>query len=247
MSTNIHNGKDSGEEQVISYRKRQLVEVSAFLFLIIPSMVISFFVMKQGSMSFVLIAISTIMRDLALVSLILFFIWRNGEHLAMIGWSFKNVLKDAILGMWLFIPFFLSAGLIEKGLRMAGFNAPATQLPSLISGKNMAEFTLATLLVIVVAVAEETIFRGYLILRFKSITANNLIAVLLSSVIFSIGHGYEGSAGVITVGVMGIVFALVYLWRQSLVCPVVMHFLQDFIGIILLPLLGIQYHTFGGV
>lgn len=32
---------------------------------------------------------------------------------------------------------------------------------------------------------------------------------------FALGHGYEGSAGVVTVGVMGMVFALVYLWRGS--------------------------------
>jgi membrane protease YdiL (CAAX protease family) len=44
---------------------------------------------------------------------------------------------------------------------------------------------------------------------------------------------------VVTVGVMGAVFALVYLWRKSLVVPMVMHFLQDFLGTVLLPLLGV--------
>jgi membrane protease YdiL (CAAX protease family) len=64
------------------------------------------------------------------------------------------------------------------------------------------------------------------------------VAVVLSAVIFSLGHGYEGLAGVVTVGVMGLVFALIYLWRRSLVTPIVMHFLQDFISVVLLPLLG---------
>jgi membrane protease YdiL (CAAX protease family) len=101
----------------------------------------------------------------------------------------------------------------------------------------MAEFLLAFVLVVIVALAEETIFRGYLILRLKAITSSPAAAVLLSAAIFSLGHGYEGSAGVVTVGVMGLVFALVYIWRQSLIAPIVMHFLQDFIGIVLLPLL----------
>lgn len=122
---------------------------------------------------------------------------------------------------------------------MAGFTVPATPMPSLIAEKNTAEFLLATVLVMVVALTEETIFRGYLLLRFKSIMASTA-AVLTSAVIFSLGHGYEGSAGVITVGVMGVVFALIYVWRQNLVAPVVMHFLQDFIGIVLVPLLGIM-------
>jgi uncharacterized protein len=41
----------------------------------------------------------------------------------------------------------------------------------------------------------------------------------------------------VTVGAMGAVFALVYVWRGSLLAPIVMHFLQDFLGIVLVPLL----------
>jgi membrane protease YdiL (CAAX protease family) len=61
--------------------------------------------------------------------------------------------------------------------------------------------------------------------------------VILSSILFALGHGYEGTAGVLTIGFMGLIFALVYLSRRSLVAPIVMHFLQDFGGIVLLPLL----------
>ena len=75
--------------------------------------------------------------------------------------------------------------------------------------------------------AEETIFRGYLLLRFQPILRSATASVLLSSVIFALGHGYEGTAGLATVGTMGAVFAVVYLWRGSLVAPIVMHFLQD--------------------
>ncbi|TAK00125.1 MAG: CPBP family intramembrane metalloprotease [Candidatus Manganitrophaceae bacterium] len=60
------------------------------------------------------------------------------------------------------------------------------------------------------------------------------MALLLSTLIFSLGHGYEGSAGIVTVGGMGLVFGLVYLWRGSLIAPMVMHFLQDFLAMIFL-------------
>jgi membrane protease YdiL (CAAX protease family) len=33
-------------------------------------------------------------------------------------------------------------------------------------------------------------------------------------------------------------FALVYLWRKSLVAPIVMHFVQDFVSIVVVALLG---------
>jgi membrane protease YdiL (CAAX protease family) len=238
MKTDFNNSNTNTRDSALLSRAEQFFEVSVFLFLIVPSMALSFLAIKQGSLSFVLVAISVILRDLALVSLILFFIWRNHETVTWIGWTFKNSKKEIALGIFLFIPFSLGTGLIENGLRAIGFSAPATPLPSFLAARGMVEILLAFLLVVIVALSEETIFRGYLILRFKAVTANSTVAVLLSAAIFSLGHGYEGSAGVITVGVMGLVFALIYIWRQSLVVPVVMHFLQDFIGIVLLPLLG---------
>lgn len=220
--------------------KVQLLEVSVFLFLIVPSMALSFFAIKQGSLGFVITAIATILRDLALVSLILFFIWRNGEPIRAIGWTSKNLWKDIALGIGLFIPLFFGADWLESILQQAGLSVPSTPLPSFLDPTNRLDTVLAFALVIVVAIAEETLFRGYLILRFKAITASPAVAVLLAAFIFSLGHGYEGSAGVVTVGTMGLIWGLVYLWRQSLVAPIVMHFLQDFISIILVPWLGIK-------
>ena len=238
MGTGLNNSEADSSDSTQSGWIEKLVEVSVFLFLIVPSMVLSFFAVKQGTLSFVLVAFATIFRDLALVSLILFFIWRNGERVNRIGWTFKNVWKEIALGIGLYVPFFFAAGFFENALRVAGLSGPSTPLPSFMAAKGTIQFLLALALVAVVALAEETIFRGYLILRLKAITGNPLAAALLSAAIFSLGHGYEGSAGVVTVGVMGLVFAFVYAWRQNLVAPIVMHFLQDFIGIVLLPWLG---------
>jgi membrane protease YdiL (CAAX protease family) len=221
----------------LSHRE-QLFEVSVFLFLIVPSLALSFFAIKQGTLSFVLTAVATILRDLALVSLILFFIWRNREAITRIGWTLKNGWRDIGLGVVLFIPFFFGAGLLENALHRAGFSVPSTPTPSFLAAQGITEIVLAFVLVVVVAIAEETIFRGYLILRFRGLAASPVAAILLSAFVFSLGHGYEGTAGVVTVGTMGAVFAIIYMWRKSLVAPMVMHFLQDFIGIVLLPLLG---------
>lgn len=221
-----------------SNRREQLVEVAVFLFLIVPSMLLSFFVIKQGGIpSFALVAWSTILRDLALVCLVFFFLWRNNETIERLGWIFRDSRKEVALGVVLFIPFFFGAAALEDVLKVAGLSTPATR-PSFLAAKGTAQTVLAAGLVVIVAIAEETIFRGYLMLRFRAITKKPGAAVLLSAVIFALGHGYEGPAGVVTVGVMGAVFALIYLWRGSLIAPIVMHFLQDFVSIVLLPLIG---------
>jgi membrane protease YdiL (CAAX protease family) len=220
-------------------RTEQLVEVSVYLFLIVPSMVLSFFVLRQGSVGFVFVAVATILRDLSLVSLVLFFAWRNGEPLRRLGWTAAGGWREVVLGVALFLPFFFGFGLLGRALEAVGLSSPSSPPAGLLPARGTIDLVLAACLVAVVAIAEETIFRGYLILRFQSLMGSQA-AVILSSLIFSLGHGYEGSAGVVTVGCMGLVLALIYLWRQSLVAPAVIHFLQDFLGIVLLPLLGMH-------
>lgn len=219
--------------------RQQLYEVSVFLSLIMPSMILSFFVIRgQGNVSFVITAVLTIFRDLGLVALLLFFLWRNGEDWTRLGWTCKNAGREIFLGAVLFVPATLMAGLIEGYLQAAGFSAPKQPMPAFLKAVGSAELILAFFLVVVVAIAEETIFRGYLLLRFQGVNLSQPAAVILSGLIFSLGHGYEGTSGVITVFFLGTVFAVVYIWRQSLLAPIVMHFLQDFTGIVLVPWLG---------
>jgi membrane protease YdiL (CAAX protease family) len=221
-------------------RREQLLELLVFLLLVVPSMVLSFFAIKQGGLSFVLTAWATVLRDLGLVALIFFFLRRNREPRALIGWNWNGGWKEVAWGIGLFVPFNVTADLLERGLLAARFSVPSTPLPAALTAKGIPELLLAALLVLVVAVSEETIFRGYLILRLKGATGSRVGAAILSAFIFSLGHGYEGSAGVVTVGFMGLFFAFVYLWRRSLVAPAVMHLLQDLIGIVLVPLLGMR-------
>jgi membrane protease YdiL (CAAX protease family) len=223
----------------VEYHGRGLwFEVGVFLFLVLPSIALSFFAVKQGSLSFNLTAAATILRDLGLVALIVYFFWCKGESLNRLGWRWQNYPREILLGAVLYIPMNFAAGFIEMGLIHAGFSSPKAPLPGLEATGSIFESLLGFVLVAVVAFAEETMFRGYLILRFREITSSETLAVILATIIFAFGHGYEGTAGVGTVGFLGLVFALVYLWRGSLVAPMTMHFLQDFLGIVLAPLLS---------
>ncbi|HZE20521.1 MAG TPA: type II CAAX endopeptidase family protein [Desulfobaccales bacterium] len=214
-----------------------LIEVLVFLFLIVPSMAMSFMVKSElSAIGFVSVATATIVRDLALVSLVFYFIWRNGESLRQLGWTWRNGWRDIFWGLFLFLPFTFSANLLDGFLKRSGLYGPSGA-PSFLTVHATHEIALGVFLVIVVALAEETIFRGYLILRFRGAHLGSLAAAVLSSGIFCLGHGYEGAAGVVTVFYMGLIFALIYLWRGSLIAPVIMHFLQDFIGVVITGLI----------
>jgi membrane protease YdiL (CAAX protease family) len=216
-----------------SYRE-QLIEILVFLFLVLPSLVYSFAITVSGAILTTPSGmISVILRDLSLVFLILFFIWHNREPLGQIGWTSLRAHREILIGMALFLPLFLFASVLDSFLVGLGLSSSNTVVPPVPASPFI--FTLTIILVIVVAISEETIFRGYIILRLRTVTRSLWAAAVLSAVIFSIGHGYEGNAGVVTIGILGFIYALIYIWRQSLVAPVVLHFLQDFTVLLVAP------------
>jgi membrane protease YdiL (CAAX protease family) len=211
-------------------KKYRRVEVFVFLFLIISSSIISFLILRHARLGFRLVAFSSIVNDLALLSLVLYLAWRNGESFKELGWDFGNVWHEMLIGTLLFIPLFLGL-MLFNALIKPWFSVQKSTLPSFLVVRGALDSVLAFFLVLVVAVVEETIYRGYLILRLKALFGKADVAVVVSAIVFMLGHGYEGIAGMITVGIMGIIFGVVYLWRGSLAAPMVMHFLMDFIVI----------------
>lgn len=218
-------------------RKERLIEVLVVLFLIVPSMILSLFVTQLNELQFLFVALSTIMRDLGLLFLVLFLAWRNREPMRRMGWRWERAGVEILWGVALFFPVYYAAGLLQSLLQRVGLSAPETAAMPFAAQKGTLELVLAVLLVIVVAISEETLFRGYLILRFTQIADNRWVALIVSSGIFALGHGYAGSAGVLTVLVIGFALGLVFIWRHSLIAPVIIHFLQNFVGIVVAPFL----------
>jgi len=210
----------------------QLIELLVFLFLILPSLLLSF----SAGATFAVVAWLTIFRDLALLGLVLYFVWRSGEGFGALGWRREGWVREALIGVALFVPTLFVLSYLGGWLQGAGFSIPQSPPAYLVPAGG--EVALALVLLLVVAVAEETIFRGYLILRLTAVTGSSTVAAVLATILFAFGHGYEGAGGAVAVGFLGLVFAFVYLWRRSLVAPMVMHFLQDLLAVVALPLLG---------
>ena len=218
-------------------RRVQAIELFVFLLILLPLMALSAVASRPEGLGFTTVAIAVIAHDLALLSLVLFFVWRNGEGFGVLGWSRAHMARETGIGLALFLPVFFAVAGLERLLRYAGLSAPEALPAYLVPAPGM-EYLLALLFLIVVAVTEETIFRGYLLLRFRSLTGSLIAALLLSVSIFALGHGYQGPVGIIAVGVLGLVYALIYIWRGSLVAPTVMHFVQNAIGLFLAPLVS---------
>jgi membrane protease YdiL (CAAX protease family) len=216
-------------------RERRL-EVSVFLFLIVPPMIVANF--SDGPRdAFVLFATSAMLTDLAFVALALFFLWRNGEPFSRCGLVTRRVGRELLLGVALYPLIAIGLALATALFHRLGLSEPTQNTPTFLAAHGGGQFVLASVLVLVVSCAEEILFRGYLTLRFSELQPSPIIAIISASAIFALGHTYEGTAGLATVFLLGMALGLIRRWRGSLIAPIVIHALQDFVGIVALPLL----------
>jgi len=89
------------------------------------------------------------------------------------------------------------------------------------------------------AFGEELVYRGYFMHRlsdiFKNERAGEIIAVILSSILFGSGHLYQGLSGMISVAMFGLMFALsYYLSGRNLWAPIFAHGITDTAGFIMI-------------
>src|SRR5436853_102010 len=86
---------------------------------------------------------------------------------------------------------------------------------------------------------EEFVYRGYLLTRIARVLGDTprawLAALVVTSIVFGVGHQYQGLSGMITAGLGGFVFGLLYLVTgRNLWVSVIAHGTMDTVGFLLL-------------
>jgi membrane protease YdiL (CAAX protease family) len=107
----------------------------------------------------------------------------------------------------------LSPERLSKVLHRAGPLAPC-------SGAERALFVLVAL---TAGFCEELLYRGWLWRFFRDLTGHLWIAVVLSAVAFGFAHAYQGRTGIISTGIVGLLFSVPVLLTNSLVPVQVIH------------------------
>lgn len=201
------------------------------LILLLPSLGLE--PVALDDITFPRLASAVILRDLALLGLVGYFVWAEGGTAASIGWHRPGAAREALLGAVAFVPALLGLGLLQGLLQTLGL-PPPTPPPTALIPQGTGDAAIAMMLLVVVAVVEETLFRGFLLTRLLALTGRRSLALGLATLIFALGHGYEGVTGMLAVAALGLLYGVIFLWRGSLVAPAVMHFLQNAAGMFVL-------------
>jgi len=168
-----------------------------------------------------------------------------------ISWSYfglarpKSWLRTILMGIGMTIAFMVTATLLVQLLKLVNLNTEADlsrfaplhgNLPNLVINVVALWFT--------AGFVEEFLWRGYLMNRLVDLLGKKtrlawVIALVGSSIIFGLGHTYQGLGGVIKISAIGLLLGAGFLSvRRNLWPLIIVHVIIDTISMV--------QHYFGG-
>jgi len=147
--------------------------------------------------------------------------WVDRDSFQSLGFGFKNVRKESLLGLILGT-FLISAGFVFLLI----FNE------IIWKGTNLDAFSILVSIVLFVAVAftEELFFRGYILGNLIS-SMNRWIALVVSSLFFALvhmGNAHFTVYAFLSILLAGMLLGLPYIFTKSLWMPIALHFSWNF-------------------
>ena len=171
---------------------------------------------------------------LSIVFLQLLFVWfvrlgvraRGGSLLDLIGQRWRTPLdgfRDTTLAFLFVIILRSGSALLQHFL---GHSAnTAFLLP-----KDAMESVLWVAVSIAAGTCEEIVYRGYLQRQLWALGGSLPFAIMLQSIIFGVGHAYQGWRPALVTTVYGLGFGLLAAWRRSIIPGAIAHSVIDVIG-----------------
>jgi len=173
--------------------------------------------------------------------LVLLGAWYTEIPLGALGVS-RIEIGTVVLGIGVGIALYAGNAFAATGADALGFSPPddlrATLAPDSVGG------WLLLLLVILPAIAfvEELLFRAALVGAISAgFSVSPWALAIVSSVAFALGHGAQGSVGMVVTGSLGFVLAATFVLTGSLLVVVIAHYLVNALEFVVHEGLGIDW------
>lgn len=151
----------------------------------------------------------------------------SGQEPTHLGWQLaplrSQILVGSGVGLLLALFFY---GATRVLVRYTGERFYSTVLVDIIAPRSSREMLLVLLAFIPAVLVEELLFRSLLLGGF-SLFAPETALLLGMALWFGLLHSPQGLWGMIGAGLAGLIFGLLFLWHDSLVAPVVAHYIAN--------------------
>jgi uncharacterized protein len=159
-----------------------------------------------------------------LVGLIVFFLRAQGERPRDVFLGRRPAGGEVILGLQL-IPvvflFVLVLLLLIRALAPWLHDVPDNPLEAML--RTAADAWIFGVVVVIAGGVREELQRAFILHRFEQHLGGAWVGLVLFSVAFGLGHIDQGRDAVIATAALGAFWGVVYLWRRSVVAPMVSH------------------------
>ncbi len=164
-----------------------------------------------------------------------FVVWRcfvhrfNAEELALnLHWPLLTALVAAGLVIGLGVLQYI--GIRRTAMLPVNSDSRLRQISVMLMPRSLIEALVFFALAITASLCEEFLFRGFVYAVVGRVTQSAVLAIVGSSLLFSLAHLYQGRRGLISTFVLGLLFAGSRLWVGSMVPAVAGHLTVDLLA-----------------
>ena len=179
---------------------------------------------ESGQLSLAFVVTLSAADTIILIGLMVILTIARGERVSELWLGSRPFGREARIGALLVpVVFFLVVLLLSALMTLAPWlhNVPTNPL------ENMATTAAGAAVLAVVAIfaggVREELQRAFLLRRFERHLGGAVVGVVVLSVAFGLGHIVQGWDAVVTTGLLGAFWAVLYLRRGSAVAPLVSH------------------------
>ncbi len=169
-----------------------------------------------------------VVSQLVVAGLFAGLVWLAGVPITALGIDLSPSATEVVLAIALGVGIYL---LDEGGVRLLDHVGLAYDegLRRALAPAGPGGWAFLLIVVLpVIAIVEELIFRGILIGALASgFAVPTAVLVVVSTVAFAIGHGLQGTGGVLVTGALGLLLAIAFVATGSLLLVVVAHYLVN--------------------
>jgi membrane protease YdiL (CAAX protease family) len=175
-----------------------------------------------------------------LISLMVWLMRLHGESPRQLWLGTRPVVRETLLGVALVPAIFLTVVVLLNTLRLAApwlHNVPSNPFEEIASGSRTDAAVFGLVAILAGGVREE-LQRAFLLRRFEQHLGGSAVGVAVLSVGFGLGHYVQGWDAILTTGVLGFLWAVMYLRRRSSLAPLVSHAGFNSIEVLRVAILG---------
>jgi len=173
--------------------------------------------------------------------LALWLVVKSGQPLESIGFTCGNFALEFGVAMVTVAAMFVSVitvalfATVVAGRSIEELSGPVRHLVAMFGKPSLAEILAVAL---TAAVAEEIVFRGFLLTRLRIVFGNWPTAIIISAAVFAVPHIWQGWWAVVQIFPIGLILGVAFVLRRSLVPVMLAHFSFNFCQMMLLRFLA---------